>query len=131
MFVFHDPRNWALDVQILCDIIRSGGYVLPKHALPSDAPPPTSTEEPVKLVFCNPDLLWGSGYPAPRIGQGGFRVAFQAVFKALTGREYPYTQYGKPSLATYRFAENLLREQIELIRGRRYESEGGDYTPNV
>ncbi len=38
-------------------------------------------DEDVKLIFCNPDLLWGSDYPTSRIGQGGFRLAFQGVYK--------------------------------------------------
>ena len=51
--------------------------------------------------------------------------------QALTGAEYPYVQYGKPTRATYRFAEHLLREQIaELSR-----EDGVDcdehYLPNV
>lgn len=126
--MFHDPRNWALDVQVLCDILRFGGYVLPGHAFPSATTPSSSSDEPVKLVYCNPDLLWGSGYPASRIGQGAFRIAFQAVFKALTGREYPYTQYGKPTTATYEFAEKLLRDQLKIFRG---DDNGDGYTPNV
>ncbi|KAG8764973.1 hypothetical protein FRC15_007298 [Serendipita sp. 397] len=28
-FVFHDPRNWAPDVQILLDIVRYGSQTLP------------------------------------------------------------------------------------------------------
>ena len=71
-FVFHDPRNWALDVQVLCDIILSGGIVGGPYHEPA---------APVELVFCNPDLLWTSDFPRPRLGQGAFRDAFQAVYK--------------------------------------------------
>ncbi|KII92002.1 hypothetical protein PLICRDRAFT_457454 [Plicaturopsis crispa FD-325 SS-3] len=103
VFVFHDPRNWALDIQILADVLQNH-Y---SH----------SASEPIELVFCNPDLLWRSDFPRPRLGQGGFRVAFQAVFKALTGAEYPYVQYGKPTKATYDFAERVLRARLEELSG--------------
>ena len=79
--MFHDPRNWALDVQIASDILRFGGYVLPPHARSSVGDEATEGKHHVELVFCNPDLLWGSDFPSPRIGQGGFRLAFQALFK--------------------------------------------------
>lgn len=109
VFVFHDPRNWALDVQVICDIIRSGGVI---------GGPYQDAVVPVELVFCNPDLIWRSDFDRPRLGQGAFREAFQAVFKALTGRTYPYTQYGKPTAATYKFAEQVLRDRLAEIRGR-------------
>ena len=73
IFVFHDPRNWALDIQIIIDVIQSRGVI--NRALPLDG------ATPVELVFCNPDLLWRSEFPRPRLGQGAFREAFQAVFK--------------------------------------------------
>ncbi|KAF9047367.1 HAD-like domain-containing protein [Panaeolus papilionaceus] len=107
IFVYHDPRNWALDVQVACDVIQSGGIVGgPPIAL-------SSQTNPVKLVFCNPDLIWRSDFDRPRIGQGAFKVAFQAVFKALTGEEYPYVQYGKPTLETYNFAKQILQDQLQ------------------
>ncbi len=37
--------------------------------------------------------------------------------KALTGSEYPYVQYGKPTKATYRFAERLLRDRLRELQG--------------
>lgn len=73
IFVFHDPRNWALDTQVICDVIQSGGIV----GGPYGAVPP----RPIELVFCNPDLLWRSDFERPRLGQGAFREAFQAVYK--------------------------------------------------
>lgn len=103
IFVFHDPRNWALDIQVMCDVLRSGGVI--------GAPLYVSecARRPVDLVFCNPDLVWKSEFDLPRLGQGGFKEAFQAVFKALTGTTYPYTQMGKPTELTYRFSETVLR----------------------
>lgn len=104
IFVFHDPRNWALDIQIICDIILSGGIV----GGPLVDPP----KQDIELVFCNPDLLWRSDFPRPRLGQGAFKEAFQAVYKALTGRVYPHVQFGKPTRATFEFAEQVLEDLL-------------------
>ncbi|EPQ54702.1 HAD hydrolase [Gloeophyllum trabeum ATCC 11539] len=111
-FVFHDPRNWALDVQILCDLVQSGGIIGAPYL-------PVSEQNKVDLVFCNPDLLWRAAFDRPRLGQGAFREAFQAVYHALTGKRYPYVQYGKPSEVTYKFAEKVLVDRLEELSGRR------------
>lgn len=106
----------------MCDLIQSGGVVggpyMAQH-----------TRRTVDLVFCNPDLLWKSDFDRPRLGQGAFREAFQGVFKvcfryfpetmtsefsqSLTGASYPYIQFGKPTEATYKFAEQVLRGQLQ------------------
>ncbi|KAJ8596368.1 HAD-superfamily hydrolase [Rhizopogon salebrosus TDB-379] len=108
IFVFHDPRNWALDIQIMCDMIQSRGFI--GVSLESN-----HTRKPVDLVFCNPDLIWQSDFEAPRLGQGAFKVAFQAVFQSLTGSTYPYTQFGKPTEATYKFAESMLKRRLQDV----------------
>ena len=91
VFVFHDPRNWSLDIQIICDVIQSNGIIGGPYDLdPADQQPqPThkntpdvQRHKPVELIFCNPDLLWRSEFERPRLGQGAFREAFQAVYKA-------------------------------------------------
>ncbi|TFK74535.1 HAD-superfamily hydrolase [Pluteus cervinus] len=103
IFVFHDPRNWALDVQVLCDVIQSGGIIGGPYINLKD-------HKPVDLIFCNPDLLWRSDFPNSRLGQGAFKEAFQGVFKALTGNEYPYVQLGKPTKVTYDYAKAVLEQ---------------------
>ncbi|KAI0314277.1 HAD-hyrolase-like-domain-containing protein, partial [Amylostereum chailletii] len=113
IYVFHDPRNWALDIQIMTDVLLGRGTVLPS---PASSPP-------VRLVFCNPDLLWRAEFPRPRYGQGAFREAFQAVFKAAAGKEHPYVQYGKPSKETYDFAAAVLRERMAELGGA-----GGEFS---
>ncbi|KAF8482499.1 HAD hydrolase [Russula ochroleuca] len=109
VFVFHDPRNWALDIQVMIDVILSRGII--------DRSRPVGDATSVELIFCNPDLLWRSEFPRPRLGQGAFREAFQAVFKALTGAPYPHVQYGKPTKATYDFAEKMLRARMKELHG--------------
>jgi len=79
----------------------------------------------VQLFFCNPDLVWRSDFERPRLGQGAFKEAFQAVYKSLTGSTYPYVQYGKPTSATYKFAERILADHIDALYGF------GNKIPNV
>ncbi|VDB95371.1 unnamed protein product [Peniophora sp. CBMAI 1063] len=118
-FVFHDPRNWALDIQILLDVILSGGYIGKPWSHSSN--PQTS---PVDLVFCNPDLIWKSDFPVPRLGQGAFREAFQSVFKAVTGEEYRYTQYGKPTKPSYDFARKMLEDRLRALGAHQTADKG-------
>ncbi|KAH8119510.1 HAD hydrolase [Phellopilus nigrolimitatus] len=134
IFVFHDPRNWALDIQVTCDILLNGGSVLPALAGPTASTLVPENEGAVKLVFCNPDLLWRSDFPVPRLGQGGFRIAFEAVYHSLTGKNYPCVQYGKPTRETYAYAEQVLRGRLHellLREGMVSKNEHSDYTPNV
>lgn len=63
-------------MQILCDVIQSGGIIGNPYV-----PPSQQISNPIEVVFCNPDLLWQSDFPRPRLGQGAFKEAFQAVYK--------------------------------------------------
>ena len=38
----------------------------------------------------------------------------------MTGNPYPYAQYGKPTTETYRFAEKVLEEQVEVMGGGKH-----------
>ncbi|THV06710.1 HAD hydrolase [Dendrothele bispora CBS 962.96] len=109
VFVFHDPRNWFNDVQVVLDVIQSGGVI---------GGPYIESSNPIEVIFCNPDLIWKSEFPQPRLGQGAFREAFQAVYKALNGSTYPHVvQYGKPTAATYNFAEKVLTSMLQELYG--------------
>lgn len=43
-------------------------------------------------MFCNPDLIWRSDFDRPRLGQGAFKEAFQAVYKV---RRFAMEKVGK------------------------------------
>ncbi|KAG8936569.1 hypothetical protein FRC02_001064 [Tulasnella sp. 418] len=117
VIVIHDPLDWALDIQVTCDIIRSIDRTLGNPYKSWTESTGIASEDGVELVFCNPDLLWRSDYPLSRFGQGAFKDALQAVYKSVTGRTYPYVQYGKPHKPTYDFASKVLE-------ARRLELEG-------
>ncbi|KAJ5693085.1 hypothetical protein N7462_002508 [Penicillium macrosclerotiorum] len=127
IFVFNDPRDWALDTQVIMDLLLSSeGHVgtlsqkngrvdLPNHGYQQDGQP--------HLYFSNPDLWWAAAYPLPRLGQGGFREALEGVWAASTGGsskgiELIKTVIGKPYQPTYEFAERqLLRNRAKKFGG--------------
>ena len=126
IFVFNDPRDWALDTQLILDLLLSNhGYLgtrsrlngnsnLPNRGYQQDGQPP--------LYFSNPDLLWAAAYHEPRLGQGGFREAFEGVWQAVTGGEEKGVKLqkqmcGKPYSITYAFAEKKLELHRQEILG--------------
>ncbi|KAG2418704.1 hypothetical protein HFD88_001805 [Aspergillus terreus] len=117
IFVYNDPRDWALDAQVVIDFLlssqgilgtiseKNGRTDLPNRGYLQDGQPP--------LYFSNPDLWWAAAYHLPRLGQGGFREALEGVWAAVTGgpgkgAELKKTIIGKPYQGTYEFAENQM-----------------------
>ncbi|KAK0628539.1 HAD-like domain-containing protein [Bombardia bombarda] len=131
MFVFNDPRDWALDIQLVTDLLlsragylgtyspRNGDAALPSCGWQQDGQPP--------LYFSNADLLWSTGYHLPRYGQGAFQAAVAGVWRRLTeGHELQRRVIGKPYSETYRFAERVLTEhRHELLRRQGHVGDGG------
>jgi len=108
ILVFNDPRDWGMNIQILLDLIIPGlGGV--------DAagnPPPA-------LIFSNPDLLFASAHPTPRLGQGAFRAALEGTYRRVVEATRPdldpqmkYACMGKPFQETYEYTEYQLMKQL-------------------
>ncbi|KAB5528933.1 HAD-like domain-containing protein [Coniochaeta sp. 2T2.1] len=130
MLVFNDPRDWALDIQIIVDLLlsqrgylgtyspKNGDLSLPNCGWQGDGQPP--------LYFSNADLFWSTGYHLPRFGQGAFQAAVAGVWRRVTGgHELHRRVFGKPSTETYAFAERVLqRHRHELLK-----SVGGRHGP--
>ena len=127
IFIFHDPRDWALDTQIILDLLLSHkGYFgslssknnnasLPNRGYLQDGQPP--------LFFSNPDLFWASAYHLPRLGQGAFREAFEGIWNAVTGGPEKGVQlqkrmFGKPHHSTFSFAERRLAAHRKDLLGK-------------
>ena len=113
IFVFNDPRDWALDCQIILDLLlskegilgtyssKNGDESLPNRGWQQDNQP--------KLYFSNPDLFWATDYHLSRLGQGGFQAALQGIWNATTGgATLEKTVIGKPHAHTYEYAEKVL-----------------------
>ncbi|MCJ1321591.1 hypothetical protein MMC15_006936 [Xylographa vitiligo] len=122
IFVYNDPRDWALDTQLLLDLLLSHrgrlGTVsalndtaaLPNRGYQQDGQPP--------LYFSNPDLLWAAAWPLPRLGQGAFQAALQGVWSAVTGgAQLQRRTFGKPNAVTYAFAERTLEAHRRVVLG--------------
>lgn len=122
IFVFNDPRDWALDIQIIMDLLlsrqgimgtyspKNGNADLPNGGWQQDGQP--------LLIYSNADLLWPTTYHQPRFGQGAFQAAIDGVWSQVTGgRELRKTFYGKPFAETYQFAERVLNtHRAEVLR---------------
>ncbi|KAI3327247.1 HAD-superfamily subfamily IIA hydrolase [Xylariaceae sp. AK1471] len=116
IFVFNDPRDWALDTQIIIDLLLSENGVLgtysskngraefENHGWQVDGQP--------DLYFSNHDLFWSAMYHLPRLGQGAFQAALAGIWSQITGgkAEMRRTTIGKPYARTYAYAERVLEQ---------------------
>ncbi|KAI8961824.1 HAD-superfamily hydrolase [Daldinia sp. FL1419] len=123
IFVFNDPRDWALDTQLILDLLMSkdgvlgtysplnGRKDLPNQGWQRDGQPP--------LFFSNPDLFWAASYPHPRFGQGAFQAALAGIWKEVTSNaaELERITIGKPHGRTYGYAERVLNAHRAKVLG--------------
>jgi len=132
ILVFHDPRDWALDIQIATDLllshrgylgtlsVKNGRREFENNGYLQDGQP--------SLWISNADLRWASEYHLDRLGQGAFLQALLGVWDSLTGgatngARLRYQQMGKPSRMTYSFAEHRLLAHRKALLG--IESDSG------
>ncbi|GFZ14829.1 hydrolase family protein [Actinidia rufa] len=71
-FVVSDPVDWGRDIQVLCDILRSGGGL----------PMQNNGQQP-PLYFAADDLEYQAAFPAERLGMGAFRIALENIFNRV------------------------------------------------
>lgn len=138
ILVFNDPRDWALDTQIIIDLLlsrqgqlgtytrRNGEPTQPNRGWQQDGQP--------RLYFSNPDLFWSARYHLPRLGQGAFQAALAGLWSQITQtrfRQHPdrspivprssflrRTVIGKPTRTTYQYAEHVLNTyRTKLLAG--------------
>ncbi|KAE9378984.1 HAD-superfamily hydrolase [Stipitochalara longipes BDJ] len=123
ILVFSSSRDWALDFQILMDLLLSEKGVLGTMSpMNGDVKLPNrgylQDEQPV-IHFCNPDLTFATSHPHPRAGQGSFRAALEGIFAARTGgaKLMNVKTLGKPTEETYIHGEKTLMEWQKTING--------------
>ncbi|KAK3336640.1 HAD-like domain-containing protein [Cercophora scortea] len=132
MFVFNDPRDWALDIQIITDLLLSQSGHLGTYSAKNNNPSLPNCgwqqDDQPELYFSNADLLWSTGYALPRLGQGAFQAAVAGVWRRITdGHELRRRVIGKPYGETYRFAERVLSaHRHEVLR-----AQGFHHQPDV
>ncbi|KAG0171046.1 hypothetical protein DFQ30_001602 [Apophysomyces sp. BC1015] len=66
----------------------------------------------IPIYFSNNDIIWSTDFPAPRMGQGSFKVAVERLYETLTGAELKSTSFGKPHATTYAYAERVIQSLI-------------------
>ncbi len=110
ILVFSDSRDYATDMQIIMDLLRSENGRL--GTIASD---PVSQRIPI--YFSQGDLLCPTEHPIPRMSQGAFRIGLEAMYRALTGVDLERVVYGKPELATYKYADEVLTSWMGQLHG--------------
>ncbi|KAH8808145.1 HAD-like domain-containing protein [Xylogone sp. PMI_703] len=110
ILVFSDSRDYATDLQLIMDLLQSENGVLGTRAK-------NPTSQSLPIYFSQGDLLCPTEHPYPRMSQGTFRIALEAIYKAITGHELERVVYGKPELATYKYADEVLTSWMGELHG--------------
>lgn len=103
VLMFNDSPTWGRDIQIACDVLRSANGKLGTIQQPF-------VQQAVPCYFAAADLLWSNDFPLSRFGQGAFKLAFDSLFKELTGKNLESVQFGKPEKTTYDYSKKMLEE---------------------
>ena len=138
MFVYNDPRDFALDAQLVLDLLLSHqGFLGTQSSLNARQDLPNcgyQQDGQPQLTFANPDLLWAAKWHLPRLGSGGFKAALEGLWQAITAgkAELKVTMGGKPSTQTFNFAEErLMAHREQLLRRRKHEPQSDDKMERV
>ncbi|QKX55778.1 uncharacterized protein TRUGW13939_02876 [Talaromyces rugulosus] len=109
ILVFSDSRDYSTDFQLIIDLLMSeDGYFGTKSKNPGAGSIP--------IYFSQGDMLMPTAYKGPpRMTQGAFRISIETMYKALTGTDLERVVYGKPELATYKYADEVLKSWMEEI----------------
>lgn len=102
-FVVSDSVDWSRDIQVLCDVLRTGGL------------PGRETGHQPPLYFANDDLEYQAAFPSERLGMGAFRIALEAIFNRIHPKALEYTSFGKPSPSVFKNAETMLSQLVSSL----------------
>ncbi|KAF2828611.1 HAD-superfamily hydrolase [Ophiobolus disseminans] len=108
IMVFSDSRDYATDIQIIMDLLRSEN-----GRFGTMAKDPVSQRIPI--YFSQGDMLCPTEHAFPRMSQGAFRIGLEAMYKSLTGVDLERVVYGKPELATYKYADEVIASWMDTI----------------
>ncbi|KAK8075508.1 hypothetical protein PG997_010171 [Apiospora hydei] len=106
IMVFSDSRDYATDMQIIMDLLRSENGRLGTMAKDPIA-------QRIPIYFSQGDMLCPTEYWTP----GTFRIGFEAMYRAVTGVDLERVVYGKPELATYKYADEVITSWMEHLHG--------------
>ncbi|CAL1355874.1 unnamed protein product [Linum trigynum] len=100
VFVVSDSIDWSRDIQVLCDILRTGGL------------PGMEIGHQPQLYFAHDDLAYKAAFPSERFGLGAFRIALESIFNRIHHDPLSYTCYGKPNPFVFKNAEAVLKQLV-------------------
>ncbi|KAK7261410.1 hypothetical protein RIF29_27720 [Crotalaria pallida] len=109
-FIVSDPVDWSRDIQVLCDILKTGG--LPGRNV---GPQP-------HLYFANDDLEYQTAFPSERLGMGAFRIAFESIFNRSHHHSLEFTSFGKPHPSVFKNAEIVLQQLVPPLHEDPYNN---------
>ncbi|KAL9259287.1 Cardiolipin synthase (CMP-forming) / mitochondrial hydrolase fusion protein-like protein [Drosera capensis] len=119
VFVVSDSVDWSGDIQVLCDILRTGG--LPGTDVKYGQQPP--------LYFAHDDLAYQARFPTERFGMGAFRIALESVFNSMHSYPLLYTAVGKPNSSAFKNAEAILMQLYHQCVGKPIDICGNGVNP--
>lgn len=109
VLVFADSRDYATDMQLIIDLVMSDNGKIGTRS-------PNPLESQLPIYFSHGDLVMPTEYKGPvRMTQGAFRIGVEAMFKALTGGDLERVVYGKPELAQYKYADEVLKAWMKEL----------------
>ncbi|EEF38500.1 hydrolase, putative [Ricinus communis] len=100
VFIVSDPVDWGRDIQVLCDVLRSGGI-----------PGQDKGHQP-PLYFAAVDLEYQAAFPSQRLGMGAFRIALESIFNRIHHNALEYVTFGKPNPFVFKNAEAVLSQLL-------------------
>ncbi|KAM5583898.1 hypothetical protein ABKV19_003665 [Rosa sericea] len=102
-FVLSDSVDWSRDIQVLCDILRTGGL------------PGREIGHQPQLYFAHDDLAYQAAFPSERFGLGAFRIALESIFNRIHPHALEYTTFGKPNSFVFKNAELVLKQLVSSV----------------
>ena len=108
IMVFADSRDYQTDMQVIMDLLLSEDGRLKTRAK-------NPLENQLPIYFSQGDLIMPTEHGVPRLTQGCFRIAIEAMYKSLTGGDLERVVYGKPELATYKYADEVIKQWMNEI----------------
>lgn len=100
ILVFADSRNWAVDQQIILELLLSENGVMGTYCDTHDQGP--------GIYFAHSDFVWATNYKLNRYGMGALQVSIAALYREHTGKELQVTRFGKPQRGTFKYANKVL-----------------------
>ena len=99
--VLMDGHCWGSELQVMMDVLMFG-----KKMDGHDHPP---------FYYTGNDLQWITEYKYMRIGQGVYVNMVMDTYQRLTGKTLNAVQFGKPTKATFDYAETVLMNEAAKL----------------